>query len=211
MILTFSMELIINYISIIGVFAFAISGAITAMNKRFDPFGVLIIAFASAVGGGTIRDILITERSVFWLNESIYIYFILAGTIFAIIFKSRLNALQKPLLFFDAIGLGLFTIAGVQIGLDYNISAINCIILGTITGAFGGVLRDILVNEVPVIFMQEIYATVSILGGVMYLILYQIGVDNLFLQIVPILSIIILRLLVIRYNISLPSIYRKEK
>lgn len=204
------MELIINYISIIGAFAFAVSGAITAMNKRFDPFGVLIIAFVSAVGGGTIRDILITERSVFWLKEPSYIYFILAGTVFAIIFRSKLNILYKPLLFFDAIGLGLFTIAGVQIGLDYNISAINCIILGTITGAFGGVLRDILVNEVPVIFKQEIYATVSILGGGMYLIFLKLGVNNLLLQIVPILSIIVLRLIVIKYNISLPSIYKKE-
>lgn len=204
------MELIINYISIIGAFAFAVSGAITAMNKRFDPFGVLIIAFVSAVGGGTLRDVLITEKSVFWLVEPSYIYFILGGTLFAILFKNKLNSLYKPLLFFDAIGLGLFTITGVQIGLEFELSAVNCIILGTLTGAFGGVVRDILVNEVPVIFKQEIYATVSILGGALYLIFNKLGMLHPYLQIIPVLAIILLRLVVIKYNISLPSLYKKE-
>lgn len=204
------MELIINYISIIGAFAFAVSGAITAMNKRFDPFGVLIIAFVSAVGGGTLRDVLITEKSVFWLVEPSYIYFIFGGTLFAILFKNKLNALSKPLLFFDAIGLGLFTITGVQIGLEFDLNAVNCIILGTLTGAFGGVVRDILVNEVPVIFKQEIYATVSILGGTLYLIFNKLGMLNPYLQIIPVLAIILLRLVVIKYNISLPSLYKKE-
>lgn len=204
------MELIINYISIIGSFTLAISGALTAMNKKFDPFGVLIIAFVTAVGGGTIRDILLTEKSVFWLNETSYIYFIIIGTLIAIIFKNKLNYIQKPLLFFDAIGLGLYTITGVQIGLNFELSAMNCIILGTITGAFGGVLRDILVNEVPVIFKNEIYATVSILGGIFYLILYKFNVMNPLLQIIPILFIIVIRLIIIYYNVSLPSIYKKD-
>lgn len=204
------MELIINYIGIIGSFALAISGALTAMNKRLDPFGVIIIAFVTAVGGGTIRDILLTDKSVFWLNETSYIYFIIAGTLIALVFKNKLNYIQKSLLFFDAIGLGLYTITGVQIGLNFELSAINCIILGTITGSFGGVLRDILVNEVPVIFEKEIYATVCILGGILYLILYHFKVTNPLLQIIPILFIITTRLIIIYYNISLPSIYKKD-
>lgn len=204
------MELILNYIGIIGSFALAISGVLTAMNKRYDPFGVLIIAFITAVGGGTLRDIMLTGRTVFWLEETSYIYFIIAGTLLAIIFKNKLGYIKKPLLFFDAIGLGLYTIAGVQIGVSFELSPIICIILGTITGSFGGVIRDIFVNEVPVIFKKEIYATVSIVGGAMYLILYKLGVVNPYLQIAPILFIIISRLLVIKYKISLPSIYGQE-
>lgn len=204
------MELAVNYISFIGSFVLAISGALTAMHKRFDPFGVLIIAFATAVGGGTIRDILLTGKSVFWLEQTSYIYFILAGTIFAIAFKSRLYNISRPLLFFDAIGLGLYTITGVQIGLEYDLESINCIILGTITGVFGGILRDILVNEVPVIFKKEVYATVCILGASLYLVLFRLNVVDPILQIIPVLFIIALRLIVIHFNISLPSLYANE-
>lgn len=201
------MELIINSLNILGSFALAISGALTAMGKRFDPFGVLIIAFVTAVGGGTIRDMLITGRTVFWLEQTSYIYIILVATLLAIVFKKYLYHINRPLLFFDAIGLGLFTITGVQIGLEFKFAFVNCIILGTVTGSFGGVLRDTLVNEVPVIFKKEIYATVSILGGGLYLILQRFYIHNPILQIIPVFIIIILRLLVIHYNVSLPSIY----
>ena len=204
------MELALNFISVLGSFALAISGALTAMHKRLDPFGVLIIAFATAVGGGTIRDVLLPEKSVFWLNQTSYIYFILAGTIFAIVFKSRLFHINRPLLFFDAIGLGLYTITGVQIGLEYNLASVNCIILGTITGVFGGILRDILVNEVPVIFKKEVYATVCILGSILYLVLHRLNVENPLLQIIPVLFIIASRLVVIHFNISLPSLYSEN-
>ncbi|KOH42910.1 trimeric intracellular cation channel family protein [Sunxiuqinia dokdonensis] len=205
------MELVINYISILGSFALAISGALTAMKKRFDPFGVLIIAFVTAVGGGTIRDMLLNGKSVFWIDQTSYIYFILVGTIFAIVFQSKLYLIHRPLLFFDAIGLGLYTITGVQIGIQYELAAVNCVILGTITGVFGGILRDILVNEVPVIFKKEVYATVCILGAILYLVLYRFEVMNPVLQFIPVLFIIGLRLLVIHYNISLPSLYADER
>ncbi len=153
---------------------------------------------------------LLTDKTVFWLNESIHLYFIIAGVILAIIFRNKLNKFNKPLSFFDAIGLGLFTITGVQIGLDFDLHEINCIILGTITGSFGGVLRDVLVNEEPVIFKKEIYATISIAGGAIYLLLLKIGVVNPILQIAPILFIIISRQLVLKFNISLPQI-NKDK
>jgi uncharacterized membrane protein YeiH len=202
---------IINWISILGTFTLAISGALIAMRKRFDPFGVLIIAFVTAVGGGTLRDVLLNGKTVFWLEHTSYIYFVLAGTVFAIVFRSKLEHIMKPLLVFDAIGLGLYTITGVQIGLEFHLSLVNCVILGVITGSFGGVIRDILVNEVPVIFMKEIYATVSIAGSILYLVMGRMGVTNPFLQIVPIVFIIVVRLLVIYYKISLPSLYKDEK
>lgn len=181
------------------------------MKNRLDVFGVLIIAFATAIGGGTIRDILLEGRSVFWLTDASYLYFIIAGTIVAIVLKSQMAKMSKPLLVFDAIGLGLFTITGVQIGMEAGLGFIICLILGTITGAFGGVVRDIFVNEVPVIFKKEIYATISLLGGALYIFLVRQEIAPPYLQLIPILFMIITRLLVIYFRISLPSIYRKEK
>jgi len=203
------METILIYISLLGSLTLAISGALKAINKKFDPFGILIIGFVTAVGGGTIRDMLLTDKTVFWLNESIHLYFIIGGVILAIIFRNKLNKFNKSLTFFDALGLGLFTITGVQIGLDYDLHAINCIILGTITGSFGGVLRDVLVNETPVIFKKEIYATISIFGGGLYLLLVNLEIQNPYLQIIPIVFIIIARLAVLKFKISLPQIKYK--
>ncbi len=200
------MDQILNYTSIAGAFAFAISGALTAMHKKLDPFGVLIIAFATAVGGGTIRDVLVSTDSAFWIVQPKYVYFIIGGTIFAIIFRKWLNYIRKTLMLFDTIGLALFTVVGVQVGIQHEFDIIVCLALGTITGAFGGVLRDILVNDVPVIFQKEIYATISILGGGIYLGLNHFNVNHIALQIIPMLVIIILRLLVVYFGWSYPVI-----
>ncbi|MDG1475913.1 MAG: trimeric intracellular cation channel family protein [Vicingaceae bacterium] len=205
------METILIYISLLGSLTFAISGALKAINKKFDPFGILIIGFVTAVGGGTIRDILITDKTVFWLTETTHLYFIIGGVILAIIFRNKLNKFNKSLTIFDAVGLGLFTITGVQIGLENDLHYINCIILGTVTGSFGGVLRDVLVNETPVIFKKEIYATISIVGGAIYLILLKLEVQNPILQIVPIVLIIIARLVILKFKITLPQINYKKK
>lgn len=205
------MEAIFEYINILGSFSFAVSGALTAMHKRFDVFGVFIIAFVTAVGGGTIRDMFLTEREVFWLHDTNPLYAIITGTVLAIVFRSKIKHLYKPLLLFDAIGLGLFTITGVQIGIHQNLDLINCIILGTITGTFGGIIRDILVNEIPVIFRKEVYATISILGGLTYYFLFYSSIDSIWINIIPIALIIILRLIVVYYKISLPSIYKIDK
>ncbi len=203
------METILIYISLLGSLTFAISGALKAINKNFDPFGVLIIGFVTAVGGGTIRDILITDKTVFWLTETTHLYFIIGGAILAIIFRNKLNKFNKSLSFFDAVGLGLFTITGVLIGLDNDLHAINCIILGTVTGSFGGVLRDVLVNETPVIFKKEIYATISIVGGAIYLVLLKFNIQNPAQQVIPIVLIILTRLIILKYKISLPQIKYK--
>ena len=205
------METIFEFINILGSFSLAVSGALTAMHRRFDVFGVFIVGFVTAVGGGTMRDMFLTEREVFWLHDTSPLYAILIGTVLAILFRSKIKHLNKPLLLFDAIGLGLFTITGVQIGINQDLELINCVILGTITGTFGGIIRDILVNEIPVIFRKEVYATISILGGFVYYFLANSNLESLWTNLIPIVLIIALRLIVVYYKISLPSIYSKEK
>lgn len=204
------METIINHINIGGSFVFAISGALVALRNKLDPFGVLIIAFITAVGGGTIRDMLLADRDVFWLFDSTIIYAVVAGALIAMTFRKKLHFFEKPIFFYDAIGLGLFTITGVQIGIDYELNSMICILLGTVTGVFGGVIRDIIVNEIPVVFQKEIYATASILGGTLYLLLIHFKVPNPYLQIIPILSIILTRIIAVTYKISLPNIYKNN-
>ncbi len=202
---------IINYIGLIGSFTLAISGSMKAMDQKFDPFGVFIIAFVTAVGGGTLRDILLTDKAVFWIENTTFIYLIIAGSITAMILRNRLFKLYKILLLFDTIGLGIYTIIGVQVGINYELSPIICIILGILTGSFGGVLRDILVNEVPVIFHKEIYATASILGGVLYLILLQFNLMTSLPELISILFIIALRIIIIKLNLKLPNVFFKEE
>ena len=195
-------------IDILGTVAFAISGVLVAMEKKLDLFGVLIIAFVTAVGGGTLRDLLIGNTPVGWMTTSSYILTISITVITAILFVKQLRYFRKSLFLFDTIGIGLYTMVGVEKGLNAGLSPVICIILGTITASFGGVIRDILCNEIPVIFRKEVYATICILGGIIYFILIQFPMDTTYAYIAAILSIIVMRLLAVKLKISLPNIYK---
>lgn len=200
-----------NILDLLGTTAFAISGALAAMNRRLDLFGIFIIAFVTAIGGGTVRDILIGNTPVTWMENTIYIYLIGIVTIISIIFRRKLNYLKKSLFLFDTIGLGVFTITGVEIGIQNNLNPIISITLGAMTGTFGGVIRDILCNEIPVIFRKEIYATACLVGGLAFILLYKLGVNQDIIYVVTSLTVITIRLLVVRFHISLPSFYLSPK
>lgn len=196
-------------IDILGTIAFAISGVSVAMNKRMDVFGLLIIAFVTSVGGGTLRDVLIGQTPVSWMTNMTYVYVILGATVFTIIFQSKINYLRMSLFLFDTIGIGLYTVVGVEKGLMAGLHPIICIALGTMTACFGGVIRDILCNEIPVIFRKEIYATACIAGGVAYFILRKLPIDNNIIFIIAGSVVITIRLLAVKFKISLPSVYKK--
>lgn len=197
-------------IDILGTIAFAISGVLVAMDKRLDLFGVFIIAFVTAVGGGTLRDMLIGNTPVAWMQDSVYTITILGSVIFAILLQERLRYLRKSLFLFDTIGIGLYTLVGIDKGLQAELIPIMCIALGTITACFGGVIRDILCNEIPVIFRKEIYATACILGGASFFLLTRLPIIDEYAFTASIFVVIGIRLLAVRYKIALPNIYRKE-
>ncbi|MEZ2414736.1 trimeric intracellular cation channel family protein [Muriicola sp. E247] len=197
-------------IDILGTIAFAISGVLVAMDKRLDLFGVFIIAFVTAVGGGTLRDMLIGNTPVAWMQDSVYTFTILGSVIFAILLQERLRYLRKSLFLFDTIGIGLYTLVGIDKGLQAELIPIMCIALGTITACFGGVIRDILCNEIPVIFRKEIYATACILGGASFFLLTRLPIIDEYAFTASIIVVIGIRLLAVRYKIALPNIYRKE-
>ncbi|WGK64274.1 trimeric intracellular cation channel family protein [Croceiramulus getboli] len=197
----------LTLIDILGTIAFAISGVLKAMDKRLDVFGVFIIALVTSVGGGTLRDLLIGKTPVTWMLDMTFVYLIIATVILAIVFRNKLQFLGTSLLLFDTIGIALYTVVGVQMGAGL-LHPIICVALGTMTACFGGVLRDILCNEVPVLFQREIYATACIAGGTVYLVLERLGVDSALASIVAGSTVITIRLLAVHFKLSLPSIYR---
>jgi uncharacterized membrane protein YeiH len=194
----------INIIEILGTISFAISGSFAAMQKRLDPFGVLIIAFVTSIGGGTVRDLLLGDTPVAWMRDVNYCLLILITSLLTIFFKTQIKRFKITLFLFDSLGLGLFTLVGVQKGIVFGLSPGICVALGTITGCFGGVIRDTLLNTIPLIFRKEIYATACILGGVLYFMLLHFNLKADIAKIIVIAFIVALRIIVVKYKLALP-------
>jgi len=191
-------------IEILGTISFAISGTFSAMQKRLDPFGVLIIAFVTSIGGGTVRDMLLGDTPVAWMRDVQTCLIILFTSLATILFKTHIRKFKVTLFLFDSLGLGLFTMLGLQKGIAFGLSPGICIALGTITGCFGGIIRDTLLNTIPLIFRKEVYATACILGGILYFLLIQF-VDVVVAKLLVIAFIFTFRIVVVRYRLSLPK------
>ena len=198
-----------HLLEIIGTLAFAMSGALTAMSKKMDAFGVFIIAFVTAAGGGTLRDVLIGKTPVGWMLNIEYVIMIAIGFVLALLFRKKFDRLRTSLFLFDTIGLGVFTLIGLEKGMLIGLHPIICIGLGTMTACFGGVIRDILCTEIPVIFRKEIYATISFLGGILFFALKTINLPNDFLYLITTLIIITVRLMAVKFKWYLPTFENK--
>lgn len=193
-------------LEIVGTIAFSISGALTAMSKKLDPFGVFIIAFVTAVGGGTLRDVMIGTTPVGWMRDLDFVYAIIVGFFLTILFRKKLEFFRTSLHLFDTIGLGVFTLLGLEKGIEIGLHPIICIAVGTMTACFGGVLRDILCNDIPVIFHRDIYATICIIGGIVFFALKFYNIEDAIVSIIVTVLIITIRLLAIRNKWSLRKI-----
>lgn len=155
----------------LGVAVFAVSGTLLAFRKNMDGFGVIVLASATAVGGGTLRD-LILDLPVFWAYDATYIYTILAAAFTTILWlRLRDYIHQKTLLIADAIGLAFFTVMGAQKALEAGFPAVVCVVMGTVTACFGGMLRDVLARDIPMVLKGELYATTCLVGGSVYVLL----------------------------------------
>ncbi|MEZ4847531.1 MAG: trimeric intracellular cation channel family protein [Bacteroidia bacterium] len=193
-------------IDLIGTFVFAISGALAGSGKKLDIFGATFLAFVTAVGGGTVRDLLIGSLPVGWIQDINYLIAILAGVVCTYFFKRYILPLKKTLFIFDTIGIGVFTILGMNKALGLGIHPVMAIMMGMVSAVVGGVIRDTLTNEIPLIFRQEIYATACIAGGISF---WLVGFVSPFPVVnvgITILVIIAIRVLAIRYRWSLPGI-----
>lgn len=180
-------------IDIIGTLVFAISGVLTAIRHKFDLVGSVIIGLVTAVGGGSLRDILIGETPVGWMKDINYLYIVLLAVILTYLFKSQILKLPKSMFLFDTLGLGMFTILGVQKTLAVELSIPIALLMGAVSATFGGVIRDVLTNEVPLIFRKEIYASACILGGLVFLVLEQFSTFTNLNTLISILIVMVLR------------------
>lgn len=193
-------------IEILGTLAFAISGIRHAAAKQYDWFGGFVCGFAVAIGGGTLRDVMLGVTP-FWMTSPMYILCTLLAQCIVIIFARYLKRLDNAWFAFDTLGLALFTIAGLQKTLGYGHPFWVAIIMGCITGAAGGVIRDVLLNKTPVIFQKEIYAMASIVGGLLYWVMMLLHVPVAINVVATFLFIVVVRFLSVKYHISLPVLH----
>lgn len=202
----------IDFITIcdyIGTFAFAISGIRLASAKQFDWFGAYVVGVVTAVGGGTVRDILL-NATPFWMEQPSYLVISGLALIYVIVFKKFLIRINNTLFTFDAIGLGLFVVVGISKTLNYGFPIWVAIVMGTITGSFGGMTRDILINEEPLIFRKDIYALACVFGGVIYYICMLLGVNDALTQFISAVSVFAMRVVAVKYHISVPVLKGEE-
>lgn len=197
---------VFEIIDFIGVSVFAISGVATASEKKLDLFGGFIIAFVTALGGGTLRDLLL-NTSIGWIQHPEYIYTVLGATILGILFKKQALQAKKTTFIFDTLGIGLFTVLGVIKGLQHEVPSIVAIMFGVVTATFGGVIRDILCNEIPLIFRKEIYATACLIGATCFVLLSTLeAISETTNILLSSIVIILIRTVAVVKKLSLPII-----
>ncbi|WP_448567090.1 trimeric intracellular cation channel family protein [Thalassotalea ganghwensis] len=193
------------WLDLFGVIVFAFSGALMAGRYQLDPFGVIVLSAVTAIGGGTIRDIIL-DTPVFWTINPIYLYVITATAVLTIILIRCPKRIPKRfLLVADAFGLALFAVLGTQKAIALGAPTTVAILMGMITGVAGGMIRDVLCNVIPMILRQEIYATAAVLGGALFVLFTYVGLAQNLSSVLAIIGALVLRLAAIYWKVSLPA------
>ncbi len=200
----------LDIIEFAGTFAFAISGIRLASTKQFDWFGAFVIGFVTAVGGGTIRDLML-NLTPFWMLNEMYIVCATLALFVVLIYRKILVRLQYTFFTFDTIGLALFTVVGIEKTMQCGFPFWVAIIMGTITGSAGSIIRDTLINELPLVFRKEIYALTSVFGGVIYWLCHIGGMSTPVTEILSAVSVIVARVLAVKYKVGLPVLKGNEE
>ncbi|MCD7972976.1 MAG: trimeric intracellular cation channel family protein [Candidatus Azobacteroides sp.] len=199
----------VDIIDYIGTFAFAISGIRLASAKKVDWFGAYIVGLTTAIGGGTIRDLLL-GITPFWMQQPSYLIVTAIALVCVILFSKHLVRLNNTFFIFDAVGLGLFVVVGIEKSLQQEFPFWVAIMMGMITGSAGGIMRDILIREIPLIFRKDIYAMACVIGGIVFILCRQTGVSPVLTQIVAASTVILTRVISVKYHLSLPSLKGNE-
>jgi uncharacterized membrane protein YeiH len=199
----------IHLIDYAGTFAFAISGIRLASAKQFDWFGAYVVGLVTAIGGGTTRDLLL-NITPFWMQQPSYLVVTAFALMSVILIGKYLIKLNNTFFIFDAIGLGLFVVVGIEKTLSAHFPFWVAIVMGMITGSVGGIIRDILINEVPLIFRKDIYALACVVGGLVFFACTELSVSATITQIVAAFSVILTRIVAVKYHISLPVLKGQE-
>lgn len=193
------------FLDLLGTFAFAISGIRLASGRQIDWFGAYIIGLVTAIGGGTVRDLLLGV-SPFWIEDVKYFLTTGVALLATILFKDKLFKLGSTLFLFDTIGLGLFTMVGITKSVEAGLPFWVCIVMGTITGSLGGVVRDVLLNDVPLIFRKDIYALACVAGGGVYFACRFLDLPTGVIEVTAAATVIVFRLIAVKYHLHLPQL-----
>jgi uncharacterized membrane protein YeiH len=197
-------------LDLLGTFAFAISGIRLASGKQIDWFGAYVVGLATAIGGGTVRDLLL-DLPPFWILDGKYLLTTAAALLATLLFKDKIFKWGNTLFLFDAIGLGLFTVVGISKSLAMGLPFWVCIVMGTITGSVGGVIRDVLLNEVPLLLRKDIYALACVAGGLVYFVCVQLKLPVNITELVAALVVIAVRVIAVKLHIHLPVLHTVSK
>ena len=201
------MEHFLHWFDLLGIAVFAASGTLAAWRKQMDGFGVIVLATVTAIGGGTIRD-LILDVPVIWLTNNSYFYAIfLAAGVTILLVRNRLTIPNNAFQIADAIGLAFFVIMGTQKALDHGTSGFVAIMMGTMSGVCGGMIRDVLCREIPMVFRGELYAITCIFGGLVYVQLLGVGLAKMPAMLIAMAALLALRLAAIRWHLALPRFH----
>lgn len=201
----FELPTFYQILDFIGTLAFAISGTRLAAAKHFDLFGAYVVGVTTAIGGGTMRDVLLGTQP-FWMTNAFYLICSGIAVVWVVLFRRHLVRQDNTWFLFDTIGLALFTVVGIEKTLAFGLPMWCAVIMGAMTGAAGGILRDVLINEVPLIFRKEIYALACVLGGIVFAICHKLSLDHNITAVIAGASVIIMRLLAVKYHLSLPKL-----
>jgi len=193
-------------LELIGTFMFAISGALAVRDQEHDVFGAGFTGFITAIGGGTLRDVLLGSYPLVWIGDVYFLYAIMAGVFTAFIFPRIMLHLRKTMFLFDTLGIAFFTVLGVEKSLSLGVRPEIAAIMGMFSAVMGGVIRDTLVNEIPILFRKEVYASACLAGAILYLVLNYYGVHRDINLLVSISVIISIRLVAVKYKLSLPRL-----
>lgn len=200
--------MLLYFLDLAGVAVFAVSGVLAARDRDLDLLGVLVVAAITAIGGGTLRDLLLDRHPIFWITDTWYLVVIFAATIATVLYLRWRRPPGISLQVADAFGLGLFALSGAQYAEVVNSSPLIVVLMGTMTGVTGGVIRDVITAKVPLILRQEIYATAAIAGVLAYLGMKQLGVPASYAFPGGILVVVSIRLVAIRWGLHLPVLHK---
>ncbi|MBN2731837.1 MAG: trimeric intracellular cation channel family protein [Balneolaceae bacterium] len=197
--------MMLYWFDLFGVIVFAITGSLAAGKNRLDLFGGLVLALVTALGGGTLRDLILGKHPIFWISDLTYIYFVAATALIVFVIARYKKLPERTLLIADAFGLAIFSVLGAQVAIQEGVPGLVAVIMGMLTGVAGGIIRDILSNQIPLILRQEIYATAALTGATVYVFLHQISdISQLNLALAAAVTLV-LRLAAIKWKFSLPT------
>ncbi|WP_323843687.1 trimeric intracellular cation channel family protein [Moraxella sp. Pampa] len=203
---TFSPEMMIYLLDMVGIVACAIAGTTLALHRQFDFFGCILVSMVNAIGGGTIRDIMLDRHPLFWMMDLNYVIIITITSLVCQMFFTLYQKINWTLKFFDAIGLAAFSVIGLKVGLLFGTHPLIAIMMAVLTSIAGGIMRDMICHEIPLVLQKEIYISASIAGSLLYLFLGLIGMADNIQDTLALVTIFAIRMLAVRFDWHLPSI-----